>query len=258
MDRYNEQRTLSYINCHALLSLLEPLSEYDNETREMLKAMKFSFQIIVSGGPTGHIVVRDGKVKYNSGKKRFASLSLWFPSPEQMNGMFKGKKSTLVPLFTSIKFPAYIQAFKALSGRFQYYMQGNEQVHNEHREFITALLLEAASRGIKYTAEYDPYIAPKAKHIPDGVLDIFIEEKPEIGCSITKAGEVFTVKRGRSEKKPNAMLIFRDIETAYGVLKGKTNATVALGLNRVSIRGYLPIVRGIFPVLDRLGRLLSN
>ena len=258
MEQYNEQRTLSYINCHVLLSLLEPLAEYDGETREMLKGMNFSFQIMVSGGPTGHIVVRDGGVTYKDGKKSFASLSLWFPSPEQMNGMFKGQKSTLIPLFTSFKFPAYIRTFKALSGRFQYYMQGDDQVHQKHREFITALLLEAAARGIKYTAENDPYIAPKVAPIPDGVLDIFVEDKPEIGCSIVKTGAFFTVSRGCSVKKPNAMLIFKDIETAYGVLKGKTNAIVALGLNRVSIRGYLPMVQGIFPVLDRLGQFLSS
>ena len=50
---------------------------------------------------------------------------------------------------------------------------------------------------------------------------------------------------------------FRDAACAVAVFSGARPAVVALGCGEVSIQGLLPLVQGLFAVLDRLGAYMG-
>ena len=52
-------------------------------------------------------------------------------------------------------------------------------------------------------------------------------------------------------------LAFRDPGAAVAVLSGKKSAVTALGACDASIRGLVPLVQGLFAVLDRASRYLA-
>jgi hypothetical protein len=62
---------------------------------------------------------------------------------------------------------------------------------------------------------------------------------------------------GTAPQSPNARLSFRDAASAVAVFSGARPAIVALGAGEVSVYGFLPLVQGLFAVLDRLGDYLA-
>jgi len=115
------------------------------------------------------------------------------------------------------------------------------------------LLLEATLAGLEAVC-HDPYLFPRLDHIPDGI---------ELIRAGGAAGAI--EKRGRSmrmldeipRERPSAVLSFRDEDTAVKVLSGKRQAVVALGLGEVRIEGLLPLVQGLFGVMDRFSWYLD-
>ncbi|HCO48237.1 MAG TPA: hypothetical protein DIT55_01870, partial [Spirochaetaceae bacterium] len=58
-------------------------------------------------------------------------------------------------------------------------------------------------------------------------------------------------------RSTDAILRFSSPESALAILSGKRQAVVALGAGEVTIAGLLPLVQGLFSVLDRLSWYLG-
>jgi hypothetical protein len=124
------------------------------------------------------------------------------------------------------------------------------------RDIVTELLMTAALRGVAETAMADPWTAPKASHMPEGIVELHVEGTKLRGW-IECSGHLWRAGRGASPGKVNARLSFADMDTALGLFTGKVAALNALGRGKVSIRGRVPMVQVLFPLLDRFGEIMQ-
>jgi hypothetical protein len=116
------------------------------------------------------------------------------------------------------------------------------------------MLAEAALRGLAEVAARDPGIEERLRHVPDGSTAVEVAGVFAIG--LRKTGRRIEVL-GQEPESPNARLGFRDSAAAVAVFSGERPAVVALGAGEVTIRGFLPLIQGLFAVLDRLGAYLA-
>jgi hypothetical protein len=116
------------------------------------------------------------------------------------------------------------------------------------------LYAEAALRGLAEVAARDPGVEERLRHAPDG--SVAVEAVGAFAMGLRKSGRRIELLPAAPES-PNARLIFRDAETVVAVFSGARPAVVALGASELSIRGFLPLVQGLFAVLDRLGDYLA-
>jgi hypothetical protein len=116
------------------------------------------------------------------------------------------------------------------------------------------LLAEAALEGLATVASFDSWISERLAHAPTGLLAVECPGSFAVGIH---KGESETRVVDPVGRQANARLAFRDSATAIEVLSGKRQAVLALASGDVAIAGLIPLVQGIFAVLDRLGDFMA-
>jgi hypothetical protein len=112
----------------------------------------------------------------------------------------------------------------------------------------------AALRGLAAVGSSDPALAERLSHVPDGSVAVTAPGSFSLG--VVKRGAGITAT-GAAPEPPSARLAFADPASALAVLSGRRAAVVALGAGEVTVTGLLPLVQGMFGVLDRLGEYLA-
>jgi hypothetical protein len=100
----------------------------------------------------------------------------------------------------------------------------------------------------------DPALRERLAHLPSGRVAVLCAGVFALG--IEKTGDGLSYLDAAPES-PNARLAFRDAAAAVEVLGGARPAVLALADGGVTIGGYLPVIQGLFAVLDRLGEYMA-
>ena len=227
----------------------------------------FSLSLAAIGvPPRARLDCRDGKVTAWFGEepagspKGAAGGMLLFSSARACARSLAGGRGLVLPLPFGAAFPRALQFFRTAASRSPELLRSPEVA-----SFAKARLLLAASMyGIAAVAG-DPYLAKRMGHFPDGIVQIGSGETIFL---LEKKGRAIRVLGGESSAhatdgvtaaihKPDAILSFSSPESAIAVLSGKRQAVVALGSGEVTIAGLLPLVQGLFAVLDRLSWYLG-
>jgi len=196
-------------------------------------------------GTEMQFVVKNGIARVCSGG--WPQVVLFFPGAASAVRVLSGNTGAVVPV------PLGLGAFKALAFFRKATGRATELLHAaETPEIVRArLLLAATLHGLEVVAG-DSYLARRMEIIPEGMVAV-------------RAGEIeyFVEKRGNAihvieaVQNPDAVLSFVDFRSVIDVLSGKRQAVVALGSGEVRIEGLLPLVQGLFAVLDRLSWYLG-
>lgn len=183
---------------------------------------------------------------------------LWFPRHEDMISLLSGKKGLLVPILRQLSFLSALKAFQRCAGAVGQAMEDNPGVKETERvKAKLPLLLTAALRGVAEVYNYDHWTAMKSSHIPEGLIGVSVEDDSSLGGFLeVRAKRMVFMKKGYAEGA-NAQLVFADSPICYQVLTGSLPAMAALGDGRVILRGRLPMIQGLFPLLDRFGEMMS-
>jgi hypothetical protein len=112
----------------------------------------------------------------------------------------------------------------------------------------------AAVRGLAAVGSSDPALAERLAHVPDGSVAVVADGSFSLG--VEKRGRLIMASDA-APGQPSARLEFAGPESALAVLSGKRQAVVALGAGEVAIRGLLPLVQGLFGILDRMAEYLA-
>ncbi len=116
------------------------------------------------------------------------------------------------------------------------------------------LAATAAVRGLAAVGTADPWLADRLAHVPDGSAALVAAGSFSLGIrKSSRRIEAFD----EAPERPSACLEFSSPEAALAVLSGRRPAVVALGSGEVILRGLLPLVQGLFGVMDRLSDLLA-
>lgn len=258
-----ERGVLAGIRMSLAVSLASEVASFSPELLP-IKPVSFRLALKTIGLPQhAEIAYLDGKVK-----ARFSPIIGWSPpfqnakTPLSGSLVFLGTKSCIRSLSGSkgcvIPLPLQTRFMSALKF-FSFFAAKVPNILKDPKtpvEIKAKLLIAATMSGLVAVA-LDPYLFPRLDHIPDGVLGI---EVGKYKRKIEKKGriiEVLELTPDYEEAKPSAILSFASEEFAVSVLSGQRPAIVALGAGEVRIAGFLPLVQGLFSLMDRLSWYLE-
>jgi hypothetical protein len=222
------------------------------------KALARPFALVLSapGLPRAGLSSRGGRVRAWSGglpkpsEAGAASLVLRFPSARAAARALGGGGGMPLPIPLGPGAFAAIAFFRVAAARIPALLRDP----GTDAGLRAALLAQAALQGLAAVAALDEGIEERLAHVPDG--SVAVDAPGSFSIGLVKQGRKIAILDA-SPPSPNARLAFRDAEAAVAVLSGKRPAVVALGAGEVTIRGFLPLVQGLFAILDRLGEYLA-
>lgn len=250
---------LARLHLGAILPLLQDIAAHDAAVRESIADWNFPLQFRLAGGdPATTLVFRGGAVTAHRGKFKGHPPALTFRDPAFLNQVFQGKTAgnptpNLPGLLRARKLMQVDRVLKKL----EYYLKpGPELLADEEKfAFCVRITLYAMAFGIKEVGEHDPEVRPIALDLPDGTVEMRVAGGPSAHLKI--AGGSFEAQRGAAPR-PNAFLEFSDLQTAWDTFQGNLDTFAAVGGGRVKLRGFIPLLEGINPLLDRLSDYLSG
>jgi hypothetical protein len=254
--RGEEALTLAGVRLSTTAHLVALAAEADPDLRARAHERPFCLALSAPGLPAACVSTRGGSVRAWSGGEHRpegagrASLVLRFASPRAAARVLGGGGGMPLPLILGPGAFAALAFFREAAARVPAILRdsGVDSVVKAR------LLAEAALRGLAEVAARDPGIEQKLHHVPDGSVAVEVGDSFSIG--LRKSGRRIEVL-GSAPASPNARLSFRNAESAVAVFSGARPAVVALGASEVTVRGLLPLVQGLFAVLDRLGAYLA-
>lgn len=234
-------------NLFGILKNIEYLAEYDGVSKGLLKDTDIAVQFSVAGGPEANLAFRQGKAVMRAGRGK-AALKLGFTSAEHFNKMIDGKGMP-IPLKGFTKLSFLTSTFTSLAERLAYYLKPDAE-HLKDADFFrmnTEMTAYAAMFSLAEIANYDPKGQINARKIPDGIIQIGI--KDSVGIMLTVKDGHINAEKGFAPS-PRAVLSFSSVKTAYDVFNGNIDTFSALALGDMEMRGYIPMVEYMNPVLD--------
>ncbi|MEN6500670.1 MAG: hypothetical protein ABFC65_09055 [Rectinema sp.] len=198
------------------------------------------------------------------------SLLLFFPNTEAAVRVLSGAKGAVIPV------PLGANAFRVLDFFRKASSRATELLRAPDTSEATRarLLLAATLYGLEAIAG-ESYLERRMQIVPDGVVGV---RAGELAFRVAKRGRTIHVQRDAQPEdtspgdvlpedappaaatgslRPDALLSFAGYRSAIDVLSGKRQAVIALGSGEVHIEGLLPLVQGLFAVLDRLSWYLG-
>ena len=248
----SELTTLANLRLAVTVRLIARATAGDPELGR-LASRGFVLALRAPGVPAAWIRSSAGVVTAYTGGARPsapASLTLWFPSRRAAVRVLAGGTGTVVPLPGGPSFAAALAFFRAAAARAPAMLADA----SAPAALRAGLMSTAALGGIASVGSFDPALAERMEHVPDGVVAVDIPGvNPQ---AVEKRGGCLGILDEVPER-PNARLAFRDAAAAIAVFTGKRPAVLALGSGEVVISGRIAIVQGLFAVLDRLGDYLA-
>ncbi len=250
----SKETVMSYINIFAVLKNMEELVLVDNESAEQIKGKNLTIQFIVKNGPEAALTFKEGKAELKRGRHR-SQIKLYFTSPSHFNKMMNGE-ALPIPLkgFTKIGF--LNNEFMKLAERLEYYLRADEKLLENPEIFKanTEMTAYAAFFALSEIANNDKDGMHNAAGIPDGIIQVKVENGPAV--ILRKENGKLTSEKGLSDD-PRCILAFKNLEVAHKVLNGKLDTYTAIATGDMEMRGFIPMIENMNPILDLVAEYLS-
>jgi hypothetical protein len=251
-----EAETLAGVRLSTTMHLVALAAGADEALRAMALHHPFVLVLSAPGLPRAGISTRGGRIAaWSGGEPKPAgsglpSLVLRFASAKASARVLGGGGGTPLPLPLGPGALAALGFFRAAAARVPVMLKDPAT----DGALKARMLCEAALRGLAEVAARDPGLDERMHHMPDG--SVAVEAPGAFSLGLKKTGRRIEVL-DTAPRSPNARLSFRDASSAVAVFSGSRPAVVALGAGEVAIRGLLPLIQGLFAVLDRLGDYLA-
>jgi hypothetical protein len=244
--------TVARVRSGVICALVCAATDLDESLRASLPQGRFALTISGPSGIRRRLSFSGGRAV--EGDRDNSAAVLRFVNIDAMARALGGGKGAVIPLPLSPMFLRAVRAFITSSGRVGELSSLREFSGVEEKQLVTELLMTAALRGVAETAMADTWTAPKSSGMPDGVVELRAEN---LRGWVHKSGNLWRAGRGKPPAEVNARLSFADVDTAFGLFTGSVSALKALGTGQVSIRGKLPMIQIMFPLMDRFGEIMQ-
>lgn len=250
---------MARLHLGAILPLLEDVAAYDSTVPKSIDGWDFSLQFLLKGSDAATtLIFKDGRITARRGRIQGFHPALTFKDASFLNDVFQGRtqKSPGPNLAGILKAKKLMQIDKVLS-RLEYYLKPQPETlaDPEAFAFCVRITLYAMAFGIKEVGEHDPVAQVISRDIPEGTVEMRVAGGP--AAHLTLKGGIFEPRRGPAEK-PNAILEFADLQVAWNTFQGNLDTFAAVGSGKVKLRGFIPILEGINPLMDKLAHYLSD
>ncbi len=253
------ESVLAAIYLKAVVPLLEDIAEIDEEVRDIIKDWNFNLQFQLPGGlHASSLLFKEGTVEAWRARSPGPAAVLTFSNAATLNAVFQGKsdKSPRPNLYGLFRLKELLKVDSLLK-KIEYYLEPDEDLLSDPEAFSNCvrLTLYAMVYGVKVIGEEDPDMIPLARNLPRGIVEIRVKDGPAVHLEVENG--LFNPGKGRAVE-PCAYLEFEDLQSAWIMLQGEMDQFAAIGSKKVKIRGLIPLIDGINPILDRLSLYLSG
>ena len=249
-----DERTLSFINLHAVLGCLTELCRLDREAQQLIAGKNISLGFAVKNGPEATLQFKDGACTFREGCSG-CDIRLPFSSPRKFNGLMDGS-TTPIPSkgFTKIGF--LLKTFTKLTDRLSMYLQPEPgQLEDEgFFNISTTMMFYVILEAVAQIGNYDPVGRQSAGYIVDGDAKLEICGGP---VGFIEARDHRLTARHEAPGRCMSYMQFSDMGTARQLFDGKINAVAAVGLGKVKVGGMISQVDNINRILDRVALYLA-
>jgi hypothetical protein len=250
---------LARLHLMAILPLLEDIIEFDKNVQQLVKGWNGAFQFRLPQAKAAvTLVFTNGLLTVKKENQPRQCAALTFKNARFLNDVFQGKtqKSPRPNLLSLLQLKKILQLDQVLQ-KLEFYLKPEDDLLNnpDTFEFCVKLALYALAFGLKEIGENDPDLITLSHHIPDGTLEIRVSEDPVVHVAVR--GGKFYPTRGRAEYA-NTILELRDWNTAWALVQGNLDNFAAVGSGDIKLRGYLPLMEEISPLMDRLALYLGT
>ncbi len=249
-----DEKTLAFINLHAVLGGLAKLCELDGECKKRIEGKDIAIGITVKDGPEGTIRFKDGVCTVTEGVDK-CDIKLPFSSCKKFNGLIDG---TVTPIpskgFTKIGF--LLKDFTALTDKLTAYLRPAEGALDDPEFFrvSTTIMFHLILDAIAQIGNVDKVGRASASYIVDGDVRIAIEGGPE--GYIHARNHVLTAVHTPTDS-PMSNMVFASMEDARELFDGKVNGVVCVGTGKVRMSGMISMVDNVNRILDRVSMYLA-
>ncbi len=249
-----DEKTLAFINLHAVLGGLTRLCELDGECRRLISGKSMAIGIAVKDGPEGTIRFEKGACTVTEGIDK-CDIKLPFSSCKKFNGLIDG---TVTPIpskgFTKIGF--LLKEFTALTDKLTAYLRPAEGALNDPEFFriSTTIMFHLILDAVAQIGNVDKVGKASASYIVDGDVRIAIEGGPE--GHIHARNHRLTAVHTPTDS-PMSYMVFTSMENARELFDGKVNGVVCVGQGKVRVGGMISMVDNVNRILDRVSMYLA-
>ena len=251
---FMDERTLAFINLHAVLGGLAKLCELDPECKALIEGKTISIGISVKDGPEGTIRFENGVCTVTPGVDK-CDIKLPFGSCKKFNGLIDG---TVTPIpskgFTKIGF--LLKEFTKLTDKLTAYLRPVEGALDDPDFFriSTTVMLHLILDAVAQIGNQDKVGRASASYIVDGNVRIGIDGGPE--GYIHARNHTLTAVHTPCDD-PTSYMIFATMRDARDLFDGKVNGVVCVGSGKVRMGGMISMVDNVNRILDRVSMYLA-
>lgn len=246
--------TVARVRSGVVSALICAATDLDSSLRDSLPRGHYALTLAGPSGIRRRLIFKDGRAEER--KRGAGAVVLRFLDTEAMARALGGGKGTVLPLPLSPKFLKAVKGFIGSSKRVGELSSMREFSGDSEKRVVTEILMTAALRGVVETALADPWTAPRSAMMPDGIVEVTVEGSDLKGW-VEQSRGFWRAGRGTPPARVNARLSFADMDTAFGLFTGSVAALNALGRGRITIRGKVPMIQVLFPLLDRFGEIMA-
>jgi len=258
------EEVLARVHLYGLFKALELLPTLDPVAAKLIENRSLSIEFRIRNVGRARLHLDQGKVRLEvpedrlsgsdfSGKK--PGVILWFASSAHFNGMIEGKKQP-VPLkgFGHLKFLS--GPFGEFTGRLEHFLRPTEEQLQDPDFFIanTRLTAWVAFHALSEIGNTDDLANKSARYIPDGVIQLKVLD--DLGIFVRAREGKLSTGVGDCDN-PRCILWFKDLKALNELLSGKLNTYTGIGQARMGMKGFIPMIDFLNPILGRIPAYLQ-
>lgn len=259
-----DEGVLARVNLYGLFKALELLPTLDSVAAKTIEGRKLSIEFRIRNVGRARLHLDNGTVRLEIPKNRLTGRGfsgknpeaiLWFTSSAHFNGMVEGKKQP-IPLkgLGHLKFLS--GAFGEFTGRLEHFLRPTEEQLQDPDFFAanTRLTAWVAFHALSEIGNTDELANKSARYIPDGVIQLKVLD--DLGLYVKATGGRLSTGVG-DHQTPRCVLWFRDLKTLNDLLTGRLNTYTGIGLARMGMKGFIPMIDFFNPILGRIPAYLK-
>ena len=249
-----DQRTLAFINLHAVLGTLPELCRLIPQAQAYIRNQNIRLGIAVKDGPSATLVFENSTCRLEEGADN-CTIKLPFSSPQKFNGMIDG---TVTPIptkgFTKLGF--LTGNFIKLTDLLTRYLRPEPSALEDPAFFETStrLMFHLIVAAIAQIGNEDPVGRASASYIVDGKIKLAIGGGPSAYLD-AKEHRLTAVHADCDDSF--SLMEFADMKLARDLFDGKVNAVACVGTGQVRLEGMISQLDNVNRILDRVALYLA-
>ena len=251
------EEVMARINLFGVLRSLQELVALDAESRALVEGVDLTVEFVVRRAFRGALKFTGGACEFIEGPANDVDIRLFFLSPAHLNRMVDGEAKP-IPLKGLLKIGFLTGPFTKLTDRLSHFLRPEDgaledPVFHAINTRLTAFLVFHA---VSEVGNWDELGRASASQVPDGVLQVRVEQAGGPAMAITAAGGMLSTSVG-THPEYRSLMWFRDLEALAQLLNGDLEAYTIFAQGRAGIRGYVPMADKLNPILALLPGYLS-